>query len=682
MEGNKKIYLDIRPVPGGPVGREKLSIPPSPLSPKRLQRKKGIGCFVLNFVFIFFVFALVIFLMVFPARLNNLKNEIINNSFQGKDYLMSAKDSLVKRDLNGAKIAFATACDKFSWADEIIAQLGQKTSFLDKAYLSSDIAAGIRLIELGKQVSGIGQRSVEILIPLFLQLSESVSGPDLGIDFNFNKAEFLIGEVVGEFNKIKALVSVIDSQRLPFEFSTNFAKLSSQVSSFSNLLKKFKDFLAVMPEIIGEGEYEKNYLILFQNNAELRATGGFIGTYGILRLKKGKVEQIFVDSVYNPDGQLSEVIVPPAPLQRVTEKLAMRDANWFPDFPTSADWIARIYEKEGGITVDGVIAIDPIPVIETLKIIGPIEMKDYGETVTAENFYKIVQYKTGIDYDPAFHPKKFLADFAVLFIERLRAAGSEKFLELANVLAKSFEEKHIQVFSYDKKVQDLFEKLNIAGRVRDTQGDFLMIINSNIGGLKSSLSVFQEVEQEVVFDQEIGLIRKKVIIKRSHQGSYDWPDGTNINQIRIYVPEGSKLIETKGFDKDEAIRRSHDGTFVIYDEALPKAKKDDIVIGHEGGKTVFNAWLVTKPGEKREATIEYFLPFSFAANQDKLYYGALVQKQAGINFDLSRLKIIPPRNYQVVEYSKEGLEGEPIAEVNYKFLLSSDKYFLVIFERK
>src|SRR3989344_28805 len=97
----------------------------------------------------------------------------------------------------------------------------------------------------------------------------------------------------------------------------------------------------------------KKYLILFQNPSELRPTGGFPGTYGVVTFKDGKLQDLKVDDVYNLDGQLQELIVPPIQLQHITPNWGMRDANWFIDFPTSARKITAFYKKESGYEVDG-----------------------------------------------------------------------------------------------------------------------------------------------------------------------------------------------------------------------------------------------------------------------------------------------------------------------------------------
>src|SRR5690606_24264615 len=151
----------------------------------------------------------------------------------------------------------------------------------------------------------------------------------------------------------------------------------------------------------------KTYLLIFQNYDEARATGGFIGTYGVLKVSNGKIDKLKIESIYNLDGQLFEDIAAPGPFQPAIPKWGIRDANWFADFPTSADKLLYFYEKVGE-TADGVIATTPQIFSELLKLTGSIEMGQYGVTLTAENFQEQVQFKTSVDYDKELNePKKF-----------------------------------------------------------------------------------------------------------------------------------------------------------------------------------------------------------------------------------------------------------------------------------
>src|SRR6185503_15609297 len=112
-------------------------------------------------------------------------------------------------------------------------------------------------------------------------------------------------------------------------------------------------------------------LMLFQNYDEIRGTGGFIGTYGVVKVENGKIQSLKIDSIYDLDGSNYSRIAAPGPFQPEIPKWGMRDANWFADFPTSAKKILQMYEH-GVETADGVIAFTPQLFENILNLTGPI----------------------------------------------------------------------------------------------------------------------------------------------------------------------------------------------------------------------------------------------------------------------------------------------------------------------
>jgi hypothetical protein len=138
-------------------------------------------------------------------------------------------------------------------------------------------------------------------------------------------------------------------------------------------IKSFLTSHAVVLELLGSRQ-DRQYLVMFQNNRELRPTGGFIGSFALVDVSRGEVRKVLVDTIYNPDGQLKDFLIPPVPLQKITDRWFARDANWFADFRTSASKVAHLFERSGGPTVDGVLAITPVLLEDLLRLTGPISM--------------------------------------------------------------------------------------------------------------------------------------------------------------------------------------------------------------------------------------------------------------------------------------------------------------------
>ena len=354
------------------------------------------------------------------------------------------------------------------------------------------------------------------------------------------------------------------------------------------------------------------YLVLFQNNTELRATGGFIGSFATIEIKNGKlINYNFNTNIYKLDNEfVKNNSIKPADSVLADfvpdKKLAMRDSNWSVDFPTAAEQVAWFYEKEGGTPVDGVIAINATVMVDYLKLTGPVDLPDYNTSLTSENFLSTVQYKIEKEYylDPenkiANEPKSILKAMMEKLLARL--TGEKKYLEAINLVKKELQEKQILFYFYDDNKEKISMENNWAGDVKQVNGDYLYINNSNLGSNKSSLNVSEKFELNS--SSLNNTITNTLTITRTHSGSYDWPDGENKNYMRILVPYGAKIISAS-LDNVDCLK-------------YVETKK-------EAGKTEFALWVNIVPRSSRILSLSYTLPDNISKTNHTLY----LQKQSG-----------------------------------------------------
>ena len=390
-----------------------------------------------------------------------------------------------------------------------------------------------------------------------------------------------------------------------------------------------------------------------------RSTGGFIGTYGVLKTENGSIAQLKIDSIYDLDGKIYELVAAPGPFQPDIKRWGIRDANWFVDFPTSARKLLDFYEK-GEQTADGVMSFTPKIFENLLELTGPIEMKDYGVTLTAENFQEIVQYKTSIDYDVVENePKKMLADFAPILLDRLSGFSNETWLNFMQIMQNNLDQRHIMVYSKEAETQKIIENLGFSGKVLSTQYDYLSINNSNLGGTKTDLEIDQKanLRSKILSD---GSVLNTLSITRTNPTTQ-----MNRSFVRILVPIGSDLIASEGFDNDPVHSSSADGL-----EMDPDLAAWDNRI--EAGKTEFVGWFKVDGNNEKTISLTYMLPFKVSST-----YSLLVQKQAGskpVNFE-ANLNLgnrqpawISPRVY------------ESINALGYQSDTNTDDFFGVVFK--
>lgn len=377
--------------------------------------------------------------------------------------------------------------------------------------------------------------------------------------------------------------------------------MSITVSSY-NFLSQNYDFL----KLFNSGRY----LILFQNNTEMRATGGFIGSFAVIETNKGILKDYYFETnIHKLDDPFAKTnpIKPPGALANLVSYWVMEDANWAIDYPTAAQQVAWFYEQEGGQPVDGVVAVNATVMNDLLEIIGPIQMPEYGMTLTADNFLELVQYEVEEGYftNPVNkeinEPKTILKDMIPKLITRL--AEKRYYSQITDLVKKELQEKQILFYFYDDNKEKIVRENNWAGEVKQFAGDYLYVNNSNLAANKSSLNVKEDLKLNVSISDQDTVINN-LTITRTHTGDGQWPDGENKNYLRVLVPYGAKLISAK------------------LDEV---GYLEEIKVEKEAGKTAFGFYMNTQPRSSRILTLTYELPMKM----DKNNYALYVQKQPG-----------------------------------------------------
>lgn len=574
-----------------------------------------------------------------------LKGHVMGVSVSGVRELERGVESLKQEDFASSAQSFSRAAALFDEASEDISGwndfLVDLTRFVPGL---SRISSGKYAIEAGRELALAGQEVNQLLL-MFGSLDQSLkSGQVEGLSLLelFKAAEERGGTTLKHLEAAQAALAKVNVDDLPDDKQASFIELKRRLPDAVVLLAGFMEHGTVLHELLG-GNGPRKYLFLFQNNQEMRPTGGFIGSYALLDISQGKVRRFFVDGIFNPDGQFKEDIVPPAPLQKVTGGWSLHDSNWWPDFPKSAEKAILFYEKTGGPTVDGVITFTPVVIERLLGVTGPIPMPEYGVTLGQDNFLEAVQSEVEDRYDRAKNrPKQILSDLVPELLNRLSSERDlGKVRSLLDILEDSLGEKHILLYARDKEIQSLIEKEGWSGRMADVSGDYLSVVNTNINGYKTDGIVDESIEHAAEI-REDGSVVDTVTITRRHKGGdtdYEWWNKVNADYLRVYVPLGSKLLSAEGHTREATIppldyerlgfRRDRDV------EAEERAMLTDEATGtrvyQDSGKTVFANWTYVSPKETVVIRYSYLLPFKLKPGADGQLppYSVYYQKQSG-----------------------------------------------------
>lgn len=417
-----------------------------------------------------------------------------------------------------------------------------------------------------------------------------------------------VADALNHLSAMNSVVSTISGRTLPGGIRNQIVDWQHRLPDMLKQGGAMATLLTETPDLFGL-KGERRYVLLFQNNTELRPTGGFIGTYAVMTFNSGNVTDFMVQTnIYKADKAFADrtPIAPPYPISEATTVWGMRDANWGVDFRDSAKQVLDFHQGIYGKPAHGVIAIDTTVVLDLLKLTGPIVFPQYNTTLDADNFIDTVQFKVEKEYfnDPKNkqlnEPKTIIADFIPKLFTAVSALPDDKKQQLTGILWQAMERKSVQAFVINQKAEAALGDLEIDGRVKDAPSDYLYINNANIGGGKSSKNMLQET---VVKQRRVnGRVENTLTITRTHRGDGKWPDGDNSNYMRILVPKGSELIST-------------DGAFELHD------------VKEEAGKTVFGGWFTTPVASKKNATIKYLLPEGVGADE----YSLFIQRQPGEN---------------------------------------------------
>lgn len=443
-----------------------------------------------------------------------------------------------------------------------------------------------------------------------------------------------LDQIGAKLKSAQTSLSQIDPNRYPEEFRG--IKVRSQlvtglntINLASEVVNDAKPLMESAPYLLGMNSPRK-YLVLFQNDAEIRPTGGFLTGYAVINVNKGKISTVQSDDIYKLDELFKKRIPAPEPILKYLPLVPywyLRDQNLSPDFRVSMETFMPNYKLTGSPEVDGVIAVNTQVLVNLLKVTGPIGVSGLGnfsaETDERCNcpqvFYELQILAGGeepVVWDsvsgkiikaPANYGnrKAFLGPMMYSILANVMGQPKNKMPELFNTAISDINAKNVMFYFFDEKAQKASESFNMAGRVRDTDGDYLMIVDTNFAGAKTNIWVNYKVDQKVEVSSD-GTVTKTVNITYSNpqQKAVKITQARNLNGqfrdwLRVYVPKGSQLIESKGFESGDAT-------------------SEDL------NKTVFEGFFSLSPGNTRQITLKYKLP-----NKISSPYKLLIQKQGG-----------------------------------------------------
>jgi len=575
------------------------------------------------------------------------------SAFNGKNQLSAALSQLKAGQWQEAESTLKTAETSFKSGEEALESLRS-------SWLPAKVGLG------STQLNDLEYLNASALIITRSAIQGSKLAQGLSLDDvkdgNFNnlsperKAAFLQSLIAlePELNGLKAnlnlaLFNLNHIQRfgILWPLRGQLQAVKEQLASGEDLLTESLPILRLLPAFSGYPETAR-YLIMLQNNDELRPTGGFLGSYVRADIKNfGEIENLKSDDVYHLDMPAigKTQYQAPAPISKYlkVENWYLRDANWSPDWPQSARQIQEMFIAEslaGGQevpTLDGVLAITPDFVANLLKITGPITVR--GESYAPENMQTLLQYNVEVAYKDdeisSWDRKNIINELINALKDKLMNLPLNQYPQLITRLNESLNRGDLLLYFNNPERQAIALDLGGAGEIKNVSGDYLMVVDANLAAFKSDAVMKKNISYHLNTEKQA--LKAELRLNYQHTGGFDWRTTRYRSYTRVLTPLGSELIDIKGIDRNAA-------DFVSYDDnAL--------------GKHVFGFFWSIEPGKNGEINLSYQLPAQLYENLNtNKVYTLFVQRQPGSRVE--SLNINLESGKEIIKASPQNLEGE------------------------
>ena len=441
----------------------------------------------------------------------------------------------------------------------------------------------------------------------------------------------------------------------------------------------------------GGFDSRKTYLLLLQNSMELRPTGGFIGSIAKVILHEGIVESLDIQDVYSVDGQLKGHIDPPKPIRELLgqEHWYLRDSNWNPDFTVSGQTAAWFYEKEAGTKVDGVIAISSPFLTDLLAVTGPIDLPDYNDRITAENFFGKSLYYVQHDFFPGSTQKKdFLGSLTSAIITRVMQDKSMNAVSLFGAIQAGLIHHDIQMVFTDPSLNQLVSQKGWSGNgvtertcqvnsVNECTGDFMNVVEANLSVNKANAFITRKRTTEISIEPT-GSVTTTASISYENTSSEDMAGGGNYkNYVQFILPVSAKVLDVT-IDNIPLPRRD------VKAKTLPKTpymEEAQSMTEQNGSQTIqFPVVVDIQPKQVRTIIVRYSHDIPAFVSGQEVVYEFVQPKQPGISKTALETRIRFPGDFVLVP-QKDPTRRVSVAnqtQLEYNSLLSQDEVIRVL----
>ena len=477
---------------------------------------------------------------------------------------------------------------------------------------------------------------------------------------------YVLREGIYKMSLAQNLITSVDTRKVPNvikDFVIEYKDLITQINNTVKPLEKVSQFI---PDILGVNERQR-YLILLQDNGELRSTGGWISSYGVIAIEGGQIREMFVDDIYGAQTALNlqgHSYKTPSSLLRAFKDTpySFPLVNWDPNLDNvllSSEQF--IYDLEKGNDLDGVIVVDTVLIQKLLDKWGGVEVPGENELVTSENLYSKIFENTQGDSPSATRKSVFLTDLFDVVLKKVFSSKIDGYKEIYEIFSSSLDEKHMSFTFKNSTARGYADDNGWDGNLDSKFNSAPINIDWNWGLNKANLYIKKNHTLDIDIKDESAIEYKYQIGIQNDSTKDVYPEGEYVNYLRVYIPYNATVTGIKGFDGNK---------YDVYEE---------------NGYKIIGGWFNTPINETKLLEIKYRIVKDsnstnfFLTKTDTHYEMDIdIYKQPGSKKDAYNISINYPTAWNIE--SSENLTRIE-SSINGRFELSSDKNFFISWQR-
>lgn len=539
----------------------------------------------------------------------------------GQAHISAAENLIYSQNFKHAAEELALAENDFGGAAKILKNLENAALFKNRL-IKNQLLVAENILSIGQETASaiksiviVGQQVVDILHKKNISFADISAAEKAQVLFVIASSTDKFEQAETEFISAGRQLEEINRLHPIFLFDKMVNPLQQKIPKLRKAVASLVTISRILPAFSGYPDAQ-TYLLIFENNRELRPTGGFIGTYGILKIKNAAIDSIFTDNSYNLDQPAQSYlnIAPPLPIKDYLKqpKWFFRDSNWSPDFPTAAahmQWF--YYQEKGKEKLNGVIAFTPNLIEDLLGYLGAFTVD--GLNFTKQNFFDQLEYQVEYGYYkqgiPDSQRKDIIGDLAKQMIAKLYLLPMNQWPDVLDIIAKAMREKQVLVYFNNPDFQALAMAKSWTGEVKQFDGDYFMLVDSNMGALKTDAVMERAINYNLTQTEQNEMMAQ-VAVDYKNNGLADWKTSRYRTYTRLYAPAGSEIMSIKISGQE--------------------VKKEKIDVYDELGKTGFGVFFEVGLRSSQQIIWQYKLPANIAEQVRNGNYSLLAQKQPGV----------------------------------------------------